>query len=605
MASMLEDVVGPQLLDLRREAIWSWSSTLDAWAASEENLGGHDTERLERLVHVAWNACVQALRGWDSRFALQAVRSVPPKVVQVATQLYGDTGSVAMVIRLMTAAAVAGDVQWPRIKEGKITGLGLTAAQLTDVTARLPEILGRSIGAASLTYFAQGWYRWAGKGKKIVAPPNRTQLDDLENIKRWDGEGILVVNAVDMGTEPSIDEAVELYETRKKRFVERGYRSGLLIFNGDAPTGADDLVWFAAMRTEDNQVPVYVPGLDWTFPNPAWYPLADLDLRGWMAQLRPFDDVLRERLGLTCDELYAGLRALGLVVARQTQCSYLEIREESNRSVLVLNSPATTEALRDAVKQLASVLIRGTLRSSVKDFQEAIRGELETIGWPEPEKLARTFLERLTGVPEPISLPRPLLFYVIDPMTCVLDLTVWHDFTEACLALATSGQGVVANRRSSLFEKQVRSRLIEELRLDVSELPWTANRDVWDGEVNRGDVDFCFSRGGILYNLDMKSWQRSSDYHVGHYHTIKNRLDELQDRMAQLVRRGDALQRQLEQQGASFLRRLDYLVVASPEYIALDRQSLWYGRQPRVATVKELVEWVQQSTTSPVAVIVP
>ena len=141
----------------------------------------------------------------------------------------------------------------------------------------------------------------------------------------------------------------------------------------------------------------------------------------------------------------------------------------------------------------------------------------------------------------------------------------------------------------------MRSRLIDELRLDASELPWDANRDVWDGEVNRGDVDFCFIRDGILYNLDMKSWQRSSDYHLGHYHTIKNRLDDLQDRMAQLVRRGDALQKQLEQRGVSFLRRLDYLVVASPEYLALDRQSLWYGRQPRVVTVKELVEFVQQS----------
>src|SRR5450759_551828 len=121
-----------------------------------------------------------------------------------------------------------------------------------------------------------------------------------------------------------------------------------------------------------------------------------------------------------------------------------------------------------------------------------------------------------------------------------------------------------------------------------------ANRAVWDGEVNRGDVDFCFTRHGILYNLDMKSWQSSSGYHVGHYHTIRNRLDELEDRIAQLVRRGDALQRQLEQQGASFGGRLDYLVVACPEYLALDRPSLWYGRQPRVITVKELVESVQQ-----------
>jgi hypothetical protein len=65
---MLEDVVGPRLLDLRNEAAWAWSSTLHAWVVSEGNVSGHDTERLERLVQRAWNACVQALRSLDSRF---------------------------------------------------------------------------------------------------------------------------------------------------------------------------------------------------------------------------------------------------------------------------------------------------------------------------------------------------------------------------------------------------------------------------------------------------------------------------------------------------------------------------------------------------------
>jgi hypothetical protein len=51
----------------------------------------------------------------DSRFALQAVRSVPPNMVETAAQL-GDRRSVIVVIRLMTAAAVAGDTQWPRLK---------------------------------------------------------------------------------------------------------------------------------------------------------------------------------------------------------------------------------------------------------------------------------------------------------------------------------------------------------------------------------------------------------------------------------------------------------------------------------------------------------
>jgi hypothetical protein len=213
MASTLEDIVRPRLLDIRHQAAWSWSSTLDAWVVSEENLGGHDTERLERLVQQAWNACQQALRSLDARFSLQAVRTLPQSVVEAATQLYGDRRSVIAIIHLMTAAAVRGDVQWPRIEAGKRNALELTAAQFANIAAELPEILGRSIGTASLTYFAQSWYRWAGKGKTMVALPDRIQPQALEGIKRWNGRGILLLPAVDMTPEPSIDEAVKIYET--------------------------------------------------------------------------------------------------------------------------------------------------------------------------------------------------------------------------------------------------------------------------------------------------------------------------------------------------------------------------------------------------------
>jgi hypothetical protein len=60
--------------------------------------------------------------------------------------------------------------------------------------------------------------------------------------------------------------------------------------------------------------------------------------------------------------------------------------------------------------------------------------------------------------------------------------------------------------------------------------------------------------------------------------------------MGQLERRGKALQRHLQSGGYTFLGRLDFLVIAFPEYLGPDRPSLWYGRQPRVITVEELLE---------------
>ena len=109
------------------------------------------------------------------------------------------------------------------------------------------------------------------------------------------------------------------------------------------------------------------------------------------------------------------------------------------------------------------------------------------------------------------------------------------------------------------------------------------------GKENRGDVDFCFLRNKTLFNLDMKSWRRSSDYHIGHHHTIQNRLDTLEKQMTKVEKRGKALQVKLREDDFNVQNRLDLLIVPFPEYLAFDRPNLWYGDQPRVISVEELV----------------
>jgi hypothetical protein len=146
----------------------------------------------------------------------------------------------------------------------------------------------------------------------------------------------------------------------------------------------------------------------------------------------------------------------------------------------------------------------------------------------------------------------------------------------------------VGAHRGQLFEEQVREHLIVALELEDSDIPWPANRDVWDEGKNLGDVDFCFVRHGVLVNLDMKSWQHKSDYFAGHYHAINARMRTLKTQVERLERRGDALQHQLEHSGLKFADRLDFLVVAFPEYLALDQSSLWYGEQPWIITANEL-----------------
>ena len=592
MASLLERIVRPRLPEARIAAAKIWSITLDGWASSEERLSGHDTERLERLIDQAWIACKNAVCKWDPRFALQAIRSLPSEVIDAIGQLALDPSAVTAVIRLSTSAAIQSNgVTWPKIDETRKTSIEITSEQWDAILDQAPQVLGECVGAATLVYFAQTWYRSAGKGKKIVNMPQRLEPKNIEALNSWTGDGIMILPALEMNSDPAIDKAILIYETRKDIEAQYNIRSGLLLEEESLVDSIDQSMWFAGWRNIMNRaIPVHVPQMNRIFPSPNWYPSIDPNLHSWIEQLRPFDDGLQIHLGLTCDQLELGLRALGLVIARQTQCCYLKLVTIDNREMLVLDSPGQGRDLDNAVLHLVSILIRGTLRTSVHEFRTAIQNELIGLGWTDdPEHLAEIFLNALTGLILPTGLPNPFLFHILDPLTCVLDLSLWHDFKDACLSIASSGDGDLGNRRGQLFEEQIRERLKRELELTKDDLPWPANSEVWEGKINRGDVDFCFIRHNILFNLDMKSWQRSSSYHIGHYHTIQERLKTLEKQMKQLESRGLALQYKLKQLGSKFAERLDFLVVASPEYLAVDRPLLWYGDQPRVITLKELI----------------
>jgi hypothetical protein len=96
--------------------------------------------------------------------------------------------------------------------------------------------------------------------------------------------------------------------------------------------------------------------------------------------LRPFDDLLKDRLGLNCNELFTGLTALGLVIERHTQCGHMQLGKWTGQDAILLELPATRPYLTNAVSHLASLLLRGTLRVSVEAFRKAIQSELAGLG---------------------------------------------------------------------------------------------------------------------------------------------------------------------------------------------------------------------------------
>jgi hypothetical protein len=395
MASSLEDWVRPRVLIMRRAALRTWQATLNRWVIEDESLGakGHDTERLERLIDFAWDSCRTEIGAWDPRFALQSLRSLPPEIINLITQSVADPNSVAGIIRIATAAAATSKkTTWPKDAEGEKNYIQLTPEQLTEVSQDAPKILGSCIGAAHLMYQAQGWYRWAGKGKRLVSAPNGVPSEDFSAIDQWDGTGILLISAPTLNDDPIIDKSVTIYESRRDA-ARGGRQSGMLRDHKDTiKTNPSNRMLYASWRGMQAPIPVHVPSFDLTFPAPAWYPLPDLRLTEWIEQLRPFNSTLQERIGLNCDELLAGLTSLGRLIERQTQCGYLKEGKWNGSDALLLESPAEKTLLWGALGHLASILLRGTLRTSVEGFVNSLSLELEVTGWPQPKQLAEKLL---------------------------------------------------------------------------------------------------------------------------------------------------------------------------------------------------------------------
>jgi hypothetical protein len=335
MALFLEEVVRPKVAAMRRAAVRAWVTTMDAWAGAEQYSKDFDTQRLERLIDLAWMACKKAVDKLDPRFTFQALRTLPSEVLETVAQ-HSEQDSLVAVLRITKAAAtMSNGTHWARYKKDYVTSSRLDDEQRNYLLSQLPEALGGCIGAAILMYAAQVWYRWTGKGKKIQKMPVRLTPESLEAIECWNGSGIMTLSTVEMNSEPCIEKAVASYESRRDSLLDFGARAGLLSNSGPPLAFSSQPMWFARWQGTPKPWAVYIPEFDILYPTPAWLPVADVDYEHWIERLRPFEETLKARLGLSCDELSAGLKALGMVIARQSQCCYLQVGEYGDAHVFM------------------------------------------------------------------------------------------------------------------------------------------------------------------------------------------------------------------------------------------------------------------------------
>lgn len=595
MVCLLTRVIPPQLLVMRKAALVQWCEILLQWTKEEAGQATKfDTVRLERLVQTALQTAQSLLRDWDPRFSVQAVRSLPNRLIPTLCQFEADeTERLAKMLHTLSAvAATASGMKWPRSNEEDGTAIALEADHLRELELSMPQILGRFVGACNLLASAQNWYRCAGKGMLIASfpPPESFRYEAIE---RWNGRGLLIVPSIELTRDKATEQAMAAYDERRRKSIAGIGRAGLL---RPARSGCSaeprHRLWLAVLGDPCRPVlPISIPSINLVIPAPNYYPMPHTEWQQMVTFIGThFEPQLQARFGLSSADLESGLAALGHLVERQTRCGNLSLGHWRENEALVLNSPAMTPLSKHSVSRLVSVLRRGTLRAQGASFRSALALELRELG-ANDETLTERFFRAFCGVTAPVGFSKPILFWEQDESTCVHDLTRVDIFLEDLLSTVIEGDGPVANNRADVFEEQTRRALRESLSLVPERMPWAPNRDVYSGGRNFGDVDFCFSVGDVLINLDMKSWQRTSDSFIGHHHTIQDRCRTLVQQLVKTEKRGGALLAKLNADNRRYQACLSLLIVATPEYLDPCEAKLWFGQptaQPRVLTVEEL-----------------
>jgi len=599
MTAFLKSHVIPRNTVLRKAAVESWAILINEWTLDEQSKSvSHDTERLERLVERAWTAAIFALDSWDPRFSLQALRTLPHGMVAAACQLRkSDENVLFSVVQSMTSAALAGaGSAWQRSIEAARTTITLSGDELEALQDQAPTILGKCIGACNLLAHAQIWYRVAGKGKSVKVLLELISSEGLQRLEDWSGTGLLTLPSITFAPDELIDRAMQDYDRRRARFWQYYARAGFADISENIPDHEFRPFWHTGFRMpgEDCAL-VDIPRLNLIFSDLNRFLLVD---KKWPLAIRflgkYFPEQLQHKTNLTSEALEACLAALGSLVGWQTLCAYLKYVESSSSPTLLLDPPGKTD-IANQVGHLFSLLHRGYLRERRINFRAHLVTELSRAGVADCENVAERFLQAFSGRPNPMGLPRAVLFMQVDDDTCVLDLAFWRDFLEALLAEISEGDGAIGNVRGDLFEKDVRKLLTDALCLRTEDLPFPPNAKIYKNGNDLGDVDFCFAVDDVLINLDMKSWQRTSAYFIGHYDVTSRRQASILKNLHKVENRGMALLEKLNEGGKRFSKCVNLLIVATPEYLSPYEGHLWFGAPvdfPKVVTPAELIEIV-------------
>ena len=600
MASFLEDHVRPRVNEMRSAYMREYAEIYHEWASSLLVRSGDDAPaKCLQFVEIADRHQREIASRYPRRFLVQAIRTIPLRVVRLMSQGLDDQ-TLLDVIRLATKCAV---ISANRVRDDMICteegqhSLLVTPEELQNITEDLAGYLARFLGATYARIVGSQAFRSAGKGGRL-RDPTPVSEDVWAIFDKREINGIIIVPCPVFERNEGLGRSIAEYDERRRRAQVMG-SSGLAFAPHRLDSGGTGwlTVGIVGEAYSDQAVEIYFPRPDLTITSDSYLVLPEGQASRYRT-LSAFADLFPDRLGVSYEAFRCGCEAVAALVMEQTGLRHIDEPTLTSSGLrFQCMAPLTNENAFKAAGFIYELFARAALRGPRASYVDHISRALAANGIPEARVVAETFIGRFTwpskvdaSLDDPLN---PALFFAVDPKTLMLDVLLMQEFFENCLRTLTCGDGEPANRRAATFEQQCRDTLTDLLCLRPEDVPFPPNQNVVVLGKNYGDVDFDFVRNGILINLEMKSWQRSTKYFRGDPNAIANRINVITAQLMDKAEpRGLALLNFLKAKGLNLRGVITLACVASVEYVPPSPHPLRYGKVPRVLIAEEIAEIV-------------
>lgn len=454
---------------------------------------------------------------------------------------------------------------------------------------------GEFLGAVSLLITAQRSYRVAGKGG-VLLPPRKVPLAEFPSFEKFPKDSILMMPSVEFEKNDAIHKSISIYEKRRDQQREIGVTG---FYKTDTVIHLPEAGWWniSTLGKFQEFLPTIV-----SYPNLSinvfshGYTIYPSDISNEIKSLFPFADNFSDCFGLGFDSFRSICQALSSFVYAETAFSELRIKRWSENQ-LEFSSRLSRHSLKvkTAPTHLFDLFSRAIFKTPRNDFVSALANGLNKEK-SEALAIAETFIDRFTYQPTKLLFNdlKPWLFYSLNANLLALDFFAMKSFLDLCLRTVTNTQGETANVRARILEEQVKTFLIEALKISAAQIPIPPGTKIKVEQHDYGDIDFAFIWKNMLINLDMKSWQKSPEYLRGDFPAVNNRqkelLHQLIDKDSNVEERGRKLFAMLRQsrKANDLLGVWSFLCVPHVEFLSKESGKLWYGDFPRVLTPQEL-----------------